>query len=92
MNMVSGQDSMAWETQGALTDRTQERLGAGDEGIIMLRKLLREQIEIVRQGGEPMGLVRDPEKNRIIELDVVNDRIGLHAPYTELDCLERAVG
>ena len=92
MNMVSAQDSMAWETQGALTDRTQERLGAGDEGIIMLRKLLREQIEIVRQGGEPMGLVRDPEKNRIIELDVINDRIGLHAPRTELDCLKRAVG
>jgi len=92
MNMVSAQDSMAWETQGALTDRTQERLGAGDEGIIMLRKLLREQIEIVRQGGEPMGLVRDPEKNRIIEFDVVNDRIGLHAPRTELDCLKRAVG
>jgi 5,5'-dehydrodivanillate O-demethylase len=92
MNMVSAQDSMAWETQGGLTDRTQERLGAGDEGIVMLRKLLREQIEIVRQGGEPMGLIRDPEKNRIIELDVVNDRIGLHAPRTELGCLERAVG
>ena len=38
MNMVSAQDSMAWETQGALTDRTQERLGAGDEGIIDAEK------------------------------------------------------
>jgi 5,5'-dehydrodivanillate O-demethylase len=83
MNMVSAQDSMAWETQGALADRTAERLGAGDEGIIMLRKLLREQIEIVRQGREPMGLVRDPEKNQIIELEVLNDRIGLHVPRTE---------
>jgi 5,5'-dehydrodivanillate O-demethylase oxygenase subunit len=87
MNMVSAQDSMAWETQGALTDRTAERLGAGDEGIIMLRKLLREQVEIVQQGGEPMGLIRDPEKNRIIEFDVVNDRIGLHRPHTEADCV-----
>jgi 5,5'-dehydrodivanillate O-demethylase len=85
MNMVSAQDSMAWETQGTLTDRTEERLGVGDEGIIMLRKLLREQIEIVRQGAEPMGLLRDPEKNRIIELEVVNDRIGLHVPRTEDD-------
>jgi 5,5'-dehydrodivanillate O-demethylase len=86
MNMVPAQDSMAWETQGAITDRTEERLGAGDEGIIMLRKLLREQIEIVRRGGEPMGLVRDPEKNRMIELEVVNDRIGLHEPYSESGC------
>ncbi len=85
MNMVSAQDSMAWETQGAITDRSQERLGAGDEGIILLRKLLREQIEIVRQGGEPMGLVRDLKKNRMIELAVINDRIGLHAPRTEAE-------
>ncbi len=85
MNMVSAQDSMAWETQGPVTDRTRERLGVGDEGIVMLRKLLREQIEIVRRGGEPMGLVRDAEKNRIIEFDVINDRIGLHEPRTEAD-------
>lgn len=71
------QDAMAWETQGAPTDRTQEHLGAGDEGIILLRKLLREQIEIVANGGEPMGLVRDARKNRLIEFDVVNERIGL---------------
>ena len=83
MNMVPAQDSMAWETQGPLTDRTQERLGAGDEGIILFRKLLREQIEVVQRGGEPLGLVRDPEKNRVIEVDVINDRIGLHAPRTE---------
>ena len=78
MDMVSAQDSMAWETQGAVTDRTQEHLGTGDEGVIMLRKLLKEQIELVRRGAEPMGLVRDPQKNRIIELDVVNERIGLY--------------
>jgi 5,5'-dehydrodivanillate O-demethylase len=68
---------MAWETQGAPTDRTQEHLGVGDEGIILLRKLLREQIDIVKNGGEPMGLVRDPIRNRLIELDVINERIGL---------------
>ena len=56
------QDAMAWETQGAPTDRTQEHLGVGDEGIILLRKLLREQIEIVRNGGEPLGIVRDAKQ------------------------------
>jgi hypothetical protein len=48
MRMVSAQDSMAWETQGAVTDRTQERLGVGDEGIILFRKMLKEQIENVQ--------------------------------------------
>jgi 5,5'-dehydrodivanillate O-demethylase len=71
------QDAMVWETQGALMDRTQEHLGVGDEGIIILRKLLREQIEIVRRGGEPLGVLRDPSKNRLIEFDVINERVGL---------------
>ena len=71
------QDAMAWETQGAPTDRTQEHLGVGDEGVILLRKLLREQIEIVKRGGDPLGVVRDPSKNRLIEFDVINERIGL---------------
>jgi hypothetical protein len=71
------QDAMAWESQGAPTDRTQEHLGVGDEGIILLRKILREQIEIVKKGGEPLGLVRDPSKNRLIEFEVINERVGL---------------
>lgn len=28
------------------------------------------QISIVQKGGEPMALVRNPEKNRIIELTI----------------------
>ena len=78
LEFVLVQDAMAWETQGAPTDRTQEHLGAGDEGIILLRKILREQIEIVRKGGDPMGVVRDPAKNRLIEFEVINERIGLY--------------
>ena len=53
-------------------------LGVGDEGIIFFRKLLREQIELVRNGREPLGLIRNPSENRLIEFDVVNERIGLY--------------
>jgi 5,5'-dehydrodivanillate O-demethylase oxygenase subunit len=74
---VLAQDAMAWETQGAPTDRSQEHLGVGDEGIILLRKVLREQIEIVRTGGDPLGIVRDAKKNSLIEFEVLNERIGL---------------
>jgi len=78
LNLVSAQDAMAWETQGSIADRTQEQLGVSDEGIILFRKLLKEQIEIVLRGGEPMGVIRDPQQNKIIDLAVINERIGLY--------------
>ena len=78
MSMVSAQDSMAWETQGYIADRRQEHLGVGDEGIIALRKMLREQIERVQRGFDPIGVIRDPAKNQIIDLGVINERIGLY--------------
>jgi 5,5'-dehydrodivanillate O-demethylase len=62
---------------GPLTDRAREHLGAGDEGIIVLRKLLREQIERVQRGLDPIGVIRDPKYNQLIDLGVVNERIGL---------------
>jgi 5,5'-dehydrodivanillate O-demethylase len=62
------QDEMAWETQGPIANRANERLGAGDTGIAMWRDLIQQQIDIVRDGGDPMGVVRDPERNRIIEM------------------------
>jgi 5,5'-dehydrodivanillate O-demethylase len=78
MSMVSAQDSMAWETQGYIADRRQEHLGVGDEGIIALRKMLREQIERVQRGLDPMGVIRNPDKNQIIDLGVINERIELY--------------
>lgn len=79
MTQVSAQDSMAWETQGPVMDRAHEHLGVEDEGIIELRKMLREQIERVQLGLEPLGVIRDPAKNQVIALGVINERIGLHA-------------
>ncbi|NBY72619.1 MAG: aromatic ring-hydroxylating dioxygenase subunit alpha [Betaproteobacteria bacterium] len=75
--IVTAQDAMAWETQGSLTDRSREHLGTSDRGILILRKLLKEQIEIVARGGEPIGVLRNPDKNRIIDLDVYHEPFGL---------------
>jgi 5,5'-dehydrodivanillate O-demethylase len=77
MESVYAQDVMAWETQGSVTDRTQEHLGASDRGVVLFRKLLREQIEVVRNGGDPIGVIRDPEENNNIDLEVINERYGL---------------
>jgi len=60
MDGVDAQDYMAWETQGAIPDRSVERLASSDRGVVMLRRLLLEQIELVQQGKDPMGVIRDP--------------------------------
>jgi len=67
MTTFPSQDAMAWESQGPVFDRTKENLGRSDLGIVKFRKMLKDQIKIVEQGGEPIALMRDPEKNRIIE-------------------------
>jgi len=50
-----------WETQGPGSFRTEERLATSDRGIVMLRKLLRENIEKVMEGIDPAGIIRDPD-------------------------------
>ncbi len=60
---VSGQDMMVWITQGAISDRTTERLGWSDKGIILYRSMLMEQMERVARGDDPLGVIRDPAVN-----------------------------
>ncbi len=59
----SGQDIVAWITQGAIADRERESLGRSDKGIILYRQMLEEAMDTVADGGEPMNVFRDPEKN-----------------------------
>jgi 5,5'-dehydrodivanillate O-demethylase len=60
---INGQDMMAWITQGEISDRTTERLGTSDKGIILYRNLLLEQIDRVERGQDPMAVIRDPARN-----------------------------
>jgi 5,5'-dehydrodivanillate O-demethylase len=60
MNAVDAEDYMAWETQGAIPDRSVERLATSDRGVLLFRSLLRENIEKVQRGEDPMGVIRDP--------------------------------
>jgi hypothetical protein len=59
---------MAWETQGVIAPRDREHLGEADRGIIMLRKLLAEQIAAVQSGADPIGINRDPRYDTTIQL------------------------
>ena len=57
---VNSQDQMAWETQGPITDRTIEHLSYSDRGVVLLRRVIKEQIERVQRGEDPIGVFRDP--------------------------------
>ncbi|HKA32921.1 MAG TPA: Rieske 2Fe-2S domain-containing protein [Candidatus Binatia bacterium] len=62
------QDRAAQESQGTIYDRSTEHLAATDKGVILLRRLYRESIEAVKNGRDPLGVVRDAAKNEIIRL------------------------
>lgn len=80
MDQVPAQDAMAWETQGPIMDRTRERLGSADKGLVAYRRMMKEQIEVVRNGGTPLGVIPADKAPEIIRLDVINERIGLDRP------------
>lgn len=71
MDAVQAQDHMAWETQGPVADRTTERLSTSDRGVVMLRELLKREIQRVQQGHDPMGIIRDPAQDVIIDTKVM---------------------
>jgi 5,5'-dehydrodivanillate O-demethylase len=76
------QDMIMWETQGPISDRPNERLGTSDAGVVMLRELMFEQIERVRQGHDPMGVIRDPN-HAIVDTNLDHERgraSGMNTP------------
>jgi nitrite reductase/ring-hydroxylating ferredoxin subunit len=54
-----------WEAQlgqGPITLHSEEHLASSDKGVSMLRRLIRQQIRLVQQGGDPIGVTFDPDK------------------------------
>ena len=52
-----------WEamvSQGPITLHSDEHLAMSDKGVAMLRRLLRQQIKLVQDGGDPIGVTFDP--------------------------------
>jgi 5,5'-dehydrodivanillate O-demethylase len=70
LDYVLAQDMVAWYEQGTITDRTQEHLGVSDACVIAYRKMLREQIDKVMAGEEPMNVFRNPAENDSLELQI----------------------
>jgi 5,5'-dehydrodivanillate O-demethylase len=77
MDEVQAQDHMAWETQGPIADRTHERLTSSDRGIVMLREIVKREIERVRKGLDPKGVIRDASGDTTIDTGLTE---SLHGP------------
>jgi 5,5'-dehydrodivanillate O-demethylase len=73
------QDRVAQESQGVIADRTKEHLASSDQGIVMMRKMVKESIEAVQRGEDPMGVIRDASENKLISFDSSRDAV---APLT----------
>jgi 5,5'-dehydrodivanillate O-demethylase len=71
------EDVVMWETQGVISDRTKEHLGASDAGVAMLRRMMFEEIERVKRGEDPLGVFRDPD--RVIDTNFEKS-IGMSYP------------
>lgn len=67
------QDYVAICSQGNIMDRTTEHLATSDEGIILLRKLIRQGIEAVAEGRDPKGVWRTGSDAVIDLTSIVKD-------------------
>lgn len=61
------EDEIAQSTRGSpernfLPNWEEWHLGTSDEGLILNRKIWREQVERVKQGLDPIGIIRDPDE------------------------------
>lgn len=74
---IINQDIIAWVGQGIIADRTQENLGASDRGISMIRNRFFEELETVKQGKDPKGIIRDPEQAKFVKLPIAERKAFL---------------
>jgi 5,5'-dehydrodivanillate O-demethylase len=86
---VNDQDRMAVEQQGVIADRPNEHLGVSDGGIIQMRQMMRESLQAVEEGRDPLCLIRDPAKQvvnfpqRSTMLAEKRDDVGYKLGYSE---------
>jgi 5,5'-dehydrodivanillate O-demethylase oxygenase subunit len=98
-DLVLAQDHLVWETPGPIADRTRERLASSDRGIVVLRQIMMREIRKVEQGLDPMGIIRDPAQDVMIDTKLAESLEEMKArgqpaggQVTALTEAERALG
>jgi 5,5'-dehydrodivanillate O-demethylase len=56
LDYTFNQDYMAWVTQGPIAQRDKEKLGESDRGIILFRRMLKEEMQKLERGETPMNV------------------------------------
>lgn len=75
-DFVDGGDIMTWVGQGPIADRTRELLVGTDRGLVLYRRMLREQLDQVAAGYDPLGVRRNPADDVVIELPQEDNKFG----------------
>jgi 5,5'-dehydrodivanillate O-demethylase oxygenase subunit len=81
VDYIEGQDIMAWVTQGSVADRTIEHITKSDVGVIALRRMFRDAIDAVREGRDPVAVVREPHD--VVKLPLERSKFGRGAEFAE---------
>jgi 5,5'-dehydrodivanillate O-demethylase len=79
VDYIEGQDIMAWITQGAIADRTNEKLTKSDVGVVACRRMYKEAIEVAAEGRDPVAVVREPHD--VIKLPLERSKFGRGAEF-----------
>ena len=67
------QDACVIECAGAIQDRTKEHLVNSDKAIVAARKLLLKGMQDVKEGRDPLHVIRDPQVNNFSHLAVISE-------------------
>jgi 5,5'-dehydrodivanillate O-demethylase oxygenase subunit len=78
------QDRVAQESQGVIVDRSKEILASSDQGIAMFRRMLRDGLTAIDNGGDPMGVIRDTAENQMISFDAKKNFTDIDENYKEV--------
>lgn len=71
------QDDAACDSQGTICDRSKEHLASSDQGIVLFRRQVRRSIEAVKEGRDPVGVIREGDGHEgLIDLRSYKSRIG----------------
>jgi len=67
------QDACVIESAGTIQDRTKEHLVTSDKAIVAARKLLLKGIQDVKEGRDPLHVVRDAGSNKFSHIAVISE-------------------
>jgi hypothetical protein len=89
---INVHDQWAVESMGPIQDRTREHLGQSDKAIIQYRRLLRQEIEKVAQGGKPFMFLDQAHAKSIqgpSTMDGIGPTRGWETYWMEVDVKRR---